>query len=110
MVLAIVLLTSGVWSLYTMGSKPYTVTKRYDPAVGLDLELGGCDLDFVPGDEPTIRYRAVAGGARSRRHLVHEEPADRWQKQLHGSQRETVEGIYSLPRQSGLSHLELRRY
>ena len=64
--LSIVLLTSGAWSLYTMGSKPYTVTKRYDPAVGLDLELGGCDLDFVPGDEPTIRYRAVAGGARAR--------------------------------------------
>ena len=42
--------------------------KEYDDTTGLDLEVSGCDVDFVPGDLPTIRYAALFKQARGEWH------------------------------------------
>lgn len=53
-----VLVFWGCWKLFHFGSHMATITKRYDPKVGIDLEVRGCDVDFTAGDEPTVTYTA----------------------------------------------------
>jgi len=49
----------AIWSLAVLGSVKLSVTKRYDPAEGFQIELDGCDLDFVSGDEAVVEYSAI---------------------------------------------------
>jgi hypothetical protein len=57
--LALLLLSYGGWKLFNIGSTTVVTTQRYDPAVGVDLEVLGCDVDFVPGDQPTVSFAAL---------------------------------------------------
>jgi hypothetical protein len=65
----IALLYAG-WQLFNIGSEQLILTQAYDPAVGLDLELLGCDVDFVAGAAPTVSYAALwkAASARWQKH------------------------------------------
>lgn len=53
-----VLVFWGCWKLFHFGSHMSSITQRYDPKVGIDLEVRGCDVDFTAGDEPTVTYTA----------------------------------------------------
>ena len=56
--LAILLLLWALWMLF-IPDYITTVTKLYDSKVGIEVEVGGCDMDFVPGVEPTITYTSL---------------------------------------------------
>ena len=53
-----VLVFWGCWKLFNFTSQMSAITQRYDPKVGIDLEVRGCDVDFTAGDEPTVTYTA----------------------------------------------------
>lgn len=57
--LAIIALASSGWKVLSLGSEFVDVTQAYDPAVGVEIEVRGCDVTFVPGDAPTVSYRAL---------------------------------------------------
>ena len=50
-------------------------TKRYDPANGLKLTLGACDLDFLPGSTADVEYASLRS-ARSFRFVVRSTDAN----------------------------------
>ena len=64
--LLLLLLSWGCWKLFNVGSSTIAITQRYDPAVGVDLQVTGCDIDFIPGKSPTIRYAAQYKAAAAR--------------------------------------------
>ena len=56
--LAVLLILSALCMLF-LPDYSTTVTKRYDAKVGVELAVRGCDVDFVPGAEPTIAYTSL---------------------------------------------------
>ena len=63
---ALLVLLGAGWKVFNLGSETITVVQRYDPTSGLDLEISGCDLDFVSGPEPTIKLSVMLKQAKAR--------------------------------------------
>ena len=52
----------AVWSLAILPSTVLSLTKRYDPIIGLELTVSACDVDFVTSTMPTIKYNVLWKG------------------------------------------------
>ena len=60
---AVLALAYFVYHLFHFGSWRFEVVQRYDPRVGISLEVGGCDIDVLAGGEPEVRFSALLKGA-----------------------------------------------
>ena len=55
-----------LWRLFSFGSEMHTTTQFYDPTRGVQLHVGGCDVDFAPGREPTIAYTTMPSASHAK--------------------------------------------
>ena len=62
--LSVLLLTWPAWKVANYMLIWNYTTRTYDPAVGVELEIGACDVDLIPGDIPGVSAaRAIIGPA-----------------------------------------------
>jgi len=62
----LVLLLYAIWAIAVLAYTSRSLTKKYDPAKGFQIELDGCNLEFEMGDEPKVKYTALTGANQVR--------------------------------------------
>ena len=82
----------GIWSYATIGNHAVRLSRTYDPASRLNIEISACDVVLSPGDSAMIHYDVLAGAAQYRWSTSPNDPSS-----VLGARLSNTRGCSSMP-------------